>query len=205
MRVLIADDDSVTRRLLQGALASWGYDVEAMRDGEGAWSALRRDDGAPLAVLNWMMPGLDGVEVCRRVRSVPNSRPIYIILLTARSGRKDIVSSLQAGADDYVTKPFNVGELRARVQVGERMVGLQAELADRVNELEEALRQEQRLQGLLPICSYCKKIRDDRNYWQEVESYIGQHSEARFSHRVCPDCYQRFVGPLLDEPRDRNE
>ena len=197
--MLIADDDAVLRRSVRRVLADRGYDIETVRDGEEAWRALQRDDTAQLAVLNWVMPGMDGVEVCRRVRAMPTSRPTYIILLTAKSGKEDIVSGLRAGADDYVTKPFDVDELRARVQVGERVVGLQTELAERVSELEDALTQVRRLQGLLPICSYCKKIRDDRDYWQEVESYIAQHSEARFSHSVCPDCYIRFVRPLLDE------
>ena len=197
--MLIADDDAVLRRAVRRVLADRGYDIETVRDGEEAWRALQRDDTAPLAVLNWVMPGMDGVEVCRRVRAMPTSRPTYIILLTAKSGKEDIVSGQRAGADDYVTKPFDVDELRARVQVGERVVGLQTELAERVSELEDALTQVRRLQWMLPICSYCKKIRDDRDYWQEVESYIAQHSEARFSHSVCPDCYIRFVRPLLDE------
>ena len=147
-----------------------------------------------------MMPGLDGVDVCRRVRGRDNSRPTYIILLTAKDGKENIVGGLDAGADDYVTKPFDADELRARVQVAERVVGMQSELADRIGELEDTLSQVRRLQGLLPICSYCKKIRDDREYWQEVEEYITNHSEVRFSHSICPDCHELFVRPMLRGP-----
>ena len=199
MRVLVADDDPVSRRMLETSLRGWGYEVEVTEDGKGAWNALQREQAAPLAILNWMMPGVDGLEVCRRARAVPGPRPLYIILLTARERKKDIVTGLEAGANDYVTKPFDSEELRARVHVGERMIALQSELADRVEDLEDALSQVRRLQGLFPICSYCKKIRDDQDYWQEVENYITQHSEAHFSHGICPDCYDKRVRPFLDK------
>jgi DNA-binding response OmpR family regulator len=148
-----------------------------------------------------MMPGMDGIELCHRVRSAFTATPPYLILLTAKGRREDIVIGLQAGANDYVTKPFDREELRARMQVGLRMIELQQSLADRVKALEEALTRVKQLQGLLPICSYCKKIRDDQNYWQQVESYISEHSEAQFSHSICPDCYERLVKPELDQLR----
>jgi response regulator RpfG family c-di-GMP phosphodiesterase len=119
-------------------------------------------------------------------------------LLTARASREDKIQGLQAGADDYITKPFDPQELRARVQVGIRVLELQGALAQRVRELEEALSRVKQLQGLLPICSYCKKIRNDRNYWQQVEGYITEHSEAQFSHGICPDCYAQYVRPELE-------
>jgi DNA-binding response OmpR family regulator len=108
-----------------------------------------------------------------------------------------VVAGLQAGGDDYVTKPFDREELHARVKVGLRILQLQMNLADRVRELEEALASVKQLQGLLPICSYCKKIRDDQNYWQQVEGYISEHSGAVFSHGICPECYDKFVRPEL--------
>ena len=199
MRMLIADDDPVSRRVLQDTLTRSGYDLDVVNDGEAAWEALRRDNGPPIATLNWAMPGLDGLEVCRRVRQM-SSRPTYLILVTARGDKESVVRGLQAGADDYVTKPFEADELRARVQVGERVLGLQLELADRVRELVNALAQVKRLRRLLPICSYCKKVRDDKNYWHEVENYITEHSEARFSHSICPDCSDLHVKPLMESP-----
>jgi DNA-binding response OmpR family regulator len=199
MRILIAEDDSISRRVLEAMLQKWGYEVVVTCDGEEAWQALDRDDAPPMAILDWMMPGLDGGEVVRRARQRQASVPTYIIMLTAKSQKTDIVAGLDTGADDYITKPFDRDELRARVQVGARIVELQSSLADRVRELEAALAQVKQLQTLLPICSYCKKIRDDKNYWQQVDAYIMDHSEVRFSHGVCPDCFAHHVAPELEK------
>jgi CheY-like chemotaxis protein len=152
-------------------------------------------DAPRLALLDWMMPGLDGPDVCRKVRGQAGREPPYLILLTSRGAKEDVVVGLHSGADDYLTKPFDRGELQARLQVGRRILTLQHSLADRVRELESALAQVKQLQGLLPICCYCKKIRDDQNYWQQVEQYIGKHSAARFSHGICPECWQKEVCP----------
>jgi DNA-binding response OmpR family regulator len=198
MRILVAEDQAVSRRILEATLRKWGYEVIAVEDGTQAWEALQAEDAPPLVILDWLMPGMDGIEICRQIRQSPSRRPIYLILLTARGGSEDKVTGLQSGADDYITKPFNHEELRARVQVGIRVLELQGALAQRVRELEEALSRVKTLQGLLPICSYCKKIRNDRNYWQQVEGYISDHSQAQFSHGICPECYARFVQPELD-------
>jgi len=199
MKVLVAEDNAVSRRVLEAALRTWGYDVTAVADGAHAWEALQAEDAAHLVILDWMMPRMDGLEVCRRIRESSRGVPTYIILLTARGEREDMVCGLEAGADDYVTKPFDHKELRARVQVGARVVRLQRALSERVCQLEEALTRVKQLQGLLPICSYCKKIRNDRNYWEQVEAYITEHSEAQFSHGICPDCYNKFVRPEIEK------
>jgi len=199
MKVLIAEDDAVSRRVLEAFLSRWGFEVIATSDGDEAWRALQQPDAPHLIILDWMMPGVGGVDVCRKVREAGHPSPAYIILLTARASSDDIVSGLEAGADDYVTKPFDREELRARIQGGARVVELQTCLAQRVRELEEALARVRLLQGLLPICSYCKKIRNDQNYWQQVEAYISERSEAVFSHGICPDCFQKFVTPELNK------
>jgi sigma-B regulation protein RsbU (phosphoserine phosphatase) len=193
MRILIAEDDIVSRRLLGSALTKWGYDVLSCSDGAEANQMLQRDDAPRLAILDWMMPGIDGVRVCQEVRQRPQLKPIYIILLTARGRSEDIVAGLEAGADDYVTKPFYPEELQARLQAGLRIVDLQSSLADRVCELESALSRLKQLQGLLPICSYCKKVRDDKNYWLQIESYVSEHSEAQFSQSPCPNCSEKVM------------
>ena len=199
MRILIAEDDAVSRRLLETLLTRWGYEVVVAADGEEAWQHLQREDAPHLAILDWMMPGMGGLEICQKVREVGHPSPVYLILLTARTGSENVVQGLETGANDYVTKPFHREELRARVQVGVRVVELQVSLAQRVRELEEALANVKQLQGLLPICSYCKRIRDDHNYWQQVESYISEHSEAIFSHGICPECFEKFVKPELNK------
>jgi DNA-binding response OmpR family regulator len=146
-----------------------------------------------MALLDWQMPGKDGPEVCRDIRARPQTLPVYIILLTSVGGRQNLIQGLQSGADDYVTKPFDRDELRARLEVGRRIVELQLSLAARVQQLQDALARVKQLQGLVPICSYCKKIRNDRNYWQQLESYLSDHSEAQFSHGICPECYEKIV------------
>jgi CheY-like chemotaxis protein len=198
MRILIAEDEPVSRRALEATLRKWGHEVVATRDGAEAWEVLRGEDAPLLAVIDVMMPSVGGIEVCRRVREAPRAVSPYLILLTARSGKEDVVLGLEAGANDYVAKPFDPAELRARVNVGLQMLGLQRNLAERVRELEEALSQVKQLRGLLPICAYCKSIRNDRNYWQRVESYICEHSGVQFSHGICPDCYERVVQPQIE-------
>jgi sigma-B regulation protein RsbU (phosphoserine phosphatase) len=204
MKILIAEDDLVSRRLLEATLRRWKYEVLVTEDGGAALAQLLGAEAPRLAILDWMMPELDGPEVCRRVRAHASAMPPYLVLLTAKDAKEDIVGGLDAGADDYMSKPFDKDELRARLRVGERMLALQETLAHKIGELEEALHQVKHLQGLLPICSYCKRIRDDGNYWQAVETYITAHSEARFSHGICPDCLHNIVEPQLArlEPSD---
>lgn len=202
MKILIAEDERVSRRALEAILAHWGFTCVTAEDGAQAWEILQAPSPPNLLILDWMMPEIDGIELVTRVRQGSPNRVAYVILLTGRDSRSDIVRGLESGADDYITKPFNPAELRARVLVGVRVLELQHALAARVHELEDALSSVKRLQGLLPICSYCKKIRDDRNYWQQVDAYITEHSEAAFSHGICPDCYSRFVSTEL---RDTTE
>lgn len=199
MRVLIAEDDPVTARLLEGLLGSWNYDVLTVRDGSAALAVLQAESAPQLALLDWMMPGLHGVDVCRLVRERRGGVPTYLILLTSRSGRSDVVAGLRAGADDYLVKPFDPNELNARLNAGARIVDLQQQLGTRVNELEDALAKVRQLSGLLPICSYCKSIRNDSNYWQSVEQYVGEHSEAQFSHGICPKCFDTVQKQMLNE------
>lgn len=188
MRALIADDDRGAALLARRGCERLGLDITVASDGEAAWNILIADDQPSIAVLDWMMPGLDGVELCRRLRVERPSSNIYILLVTARESRADIVEGLDAGADDYVVKPFDLEELRARLQVGIRMVQLREELATRVAELQAALAQVRQLDGLLPICSYCKRIRNDQAYWEQIETYLADRSEAQFSHGICPEC-----------------
>jgi DNA-binding response OmpR family regulator len=203
VKILVAEDDAVARHLLNKILVKQGYEVELVANGLDALEVLRRDDAPSLAILDWMMPGLDGVEVCRKIRKEAAGRHLYVILLTARHDKEDVVAGLVAGADDYVTKPFNASELCARIAVGLRLLQLQLELEERIRELEAALSTVKRLEGLLPICSYCKNIRDDQNYWHQVDAYVAEHADVQFTHGICPSCYEKLVGPMLEEQRNR--
>ena len=182
----------MSRRLLEITLTGWGHEIDLAVDGIDALEALQAQDAASLAVVDWMMPGLDGVEVCRRVRAASESQLPYIILLTSRGRSEDIAEGLGAGADDYITKPFNLQELQARIMVGLRIVRLHKEGQLRMTELQEAFSRIKKLQGLLPICASCKSIRDDQGYWKQIEVYIQEHSGADFSHGICPTCARRL-------------
>jgi DNA-binding response OmpR family regulator len=188
MKILVADDDALARRLLESALSKSGHDVMAVAGGAEAWQVLSGPEAPTIAVLDWMMPGLTGVEVCERVRAASLPTSPYLIVLTSRGETGDVVRALQAGADDYITKPFEIDELRARLSVGARIVALQQQLSERVRALEEALAHVQQLQGLIPICAWCRQVRNDGNFWEQVESYLGKRSGLQFTHAICPSC-----------------
>jgi phosphoserine phosphatase RsbU/P len=203
MKILVAEDDVVTRKMLVVTLERLGWEVIQAEDGNAAWQlfeTLKGKDAPELAVLDWMMPGVEGIEICRRLRTTPGFELVYVILVTSRGGKEDLSYGLAAGANDYITKPFDPVELQARVRVGERMVRLQRSLAARVTEVEAALAHVQRLQGLLPICSYCKKIRNEANYWEQVESYLGAHSDLDFTHSICPQCTEKMMKEIDASP-----
>ena len=199
MKILVAEDDATSRIILESMLTKWGYDVVSAHDGAEAWAILQTKASPRLAILDWIMPGLEGVEICRRARQMDSGEPLHIILLTAMEQKTDIVAGLEAGADDYITKPFDIGELRARVRAGQRIVELQLALQNQVVELQEALAHVRTLQGILPICMHCHMIRDDQESWQRIENYLEAHSEAQFSHGLCPACRDKYYSEF-DEP-----
>ena len=197
MIVLIADDLDINRKLLRTLLAADGYEVIEASNGADAFNILKDAKGPMVGLIDWEMPQMEGIEVCRKARALHGLPPLYLILLTVRDSKQDIVAGLQGGANDYITKPFDKTELLARVGIGKQMVQLQQTLTERVAELKDALISVKQLGGLLPFCSYCKKIRDDQNYWQQVESYVGKHSDAKFSHSICPQCYEDIIKPQM--------
>jgi DNA-binding response OmpR family regulator len=191
--VLVADDDPIMRAVLVATLTRWGFRVTAVADGAAAWRYMVTATEPTLAIVDWMMPGLSGVDLCRRLRQERDDANFYIVLLTAREGRGDLIAGLDAGADDYVVKPFDPAELRARLRCGERVLSLRHQLSERVREVQTVLASEKRLQGLVPICSYCKSIRSDDSYWHAVEAYLSEHSDVRFSHGICPPCLEKVT------------
>lgn len=206
MNVLLAEDSPHQRAALEVLLEAWDYTVVSAADGQEAWALLQTADAPSLLLLDSVMPGLDGPELCRRLAPARAQRPLHVILLTSLAGAEDIERGLEAGADDYVKKPFDERELRARLSVGRRAVLLQRELEARMRQLEEAASRIRQLEGILPICSYCRRIREEeQKRWQSIEAFVSRRSKAQFSHDVCPDCYRRHVEPELRALEDGME
>ena len=199
LTVLLAEDSSEQREFLEVLLAEWGFRVVSVKDGDEAWRLLQEPDAPALLLLDSVMPGLSGPQICRRLRETRSKRARHVILLTACATPEDVESGLDAGADDFVAKPFNEMELRARLRAGERHVLLQEELGRRIIEVESALQRIRQLEGILPLCSYCKRIREGERAWQPLESFIARRSKAKFSHDICPDCWTYVVEPELKD------
>lgn len=182
MKLLIADDDPVSRRFLDATLRQAGHETTLAATGTEAEAALQRE-ACDVLVSDYLMPGIDGFELVRRARAQMRDHYLYIILLTTSGGKTRFLGAIEAGVDDFMTKPFDPELLVARLHVAERIVGLR--------------RYVRSLEGLLPICGYCKNVRDAANQWQPVERYIAQRTEAQFSHGICPSCYERIMKPQL--------
>jgi len=199
MQILIADGDAISRRLAVHALAGCGAELSVVEDGDAAWTQVQERTRSTVLILDRLMPGIDVIELCRRSRLLLSFPPLYILMVTSASDTEDISAGLEAGADDYVVKPFNAAELKARAQVGIRMVALQESVSRRLAELEQALANVKQLRGLLPMCAYCKKIRVDDKYWQQLEGYLAERSEVEFSHGICPDCYPSVIKSMQND------
>lgn len=182
MRILIAEDDPVSVKILQFTLEHFGHDVVAASDGAEAWTLFDHD---PVRVIisDWMMPELDGLELCAKVRARPKTDYTYFILLTAiNTGRENLRKAMDAGVDDFLAKPLDREAIMMRLRVAERIL--------------DFTRQIVQLKELIPICMYCKRVRDDSDYWQQVETYIHTHTGSNFSHGICPDCFASQMGKL---------
>lgn len=189
MKILIAEDEFTTRMMVQVCLENWGYRVESVTNGEEAWEILQKPDAPHIAILDWEMPELDGIDVCRRVKELELDPPPYIILLTGRDSKTDIIRGFDAGAEDYMTKPFNDNELRARVRVAERLVRTQASLADTVVELKEALNQLEILESEVEICGDCRKVFSSYDgEWHSFEDVLKNGADPRVIVTSCPVC-----------------
>ncbi len=191
MRVLIADDDLTCRVMLNDVLKKQGYEIAEAVDGLEALEIIQRSDAPELVIIDWIMPEMDGIEVVRRIRARKEGMSPYIIMLTTRGEKNDVIAGLESGADDYLAKPVNIGELLARLSVGKRIVDMQKRLAVQVEELRVALDHIETLRGILPICSFCNNIRNDEGGWERIETYISRYSRAEFSHTICPQCLER--------------
>ncbi len=185
VKILIAEDDPISMRVLKMTLENEGHEVVSAVNGADAW---REFIVQPFEVVvsDWMMPEMDGVQLCQKIRSRKRARAYcYFIMLTARIGRENHKTAMDAGVDDFLTKPLRPEELILRLRVAKRILQFMREVGE--------------LRRLLPICSYCKKVRDDKDYWQGIESYLHAQTGTDFSHSICPDCYESQVKPQLAE------
>jgi len=183
-KILVVDDDPVSRRKLEGLLQQQGYQVVTASNGREAWDIFRKEN-ISLVITDWIMPEVDGVRLCQMIRGLGRQKYTYIILITVMAGKGSYLEGIEAGADDFLTKPFDPDMLRARLFVAQRILDLQAEV--------------RQLQGMLPICSYCKRIRNDDNLWTQVEAYVSEHSDADFTHGICPECEDKYIRPQFEE------
>jgi len=170
-----------------------GHEVTLREDGARAWQAFQQESFTAV-VSDWMMPNMDGLELCKKIRErdTQADQYTYFILLTARSSNHEaLVEATSAGVDDFLVKPMNPDQVWMRLKVAERILTYRREISS--------------LEDMLPICSYCKKVRDDQNYWEQVETYISERTETRFSHGICPDCYETHIKPQLRDREKRQE
>ena len=185
-RILIVDDTPENIQILGVMLRQEAYRINVAQNGLQALEMVEKVQ-PNLILLDIMMPEMDGYEVCRHLKQIPESKDIPVIFLTARTETESIVKGFELGAVDYITKPFRKLELLVRVRT-------HLELRRSKQELEKALEEIKTLQGIIPICANCKKIRDDTGYWNHLESFIESHSDALFSHGMCPACADELYG-----------
>jgi phosphoserine phosphatase RsbU/P len=186
MRVLIAEDDPIAARILKSSLQSLDYAVTVARNGAEAWELFEADP-VRIIVSDWLMPGLDGLELCQQVRELRQTEYIYFILLTGSDTvSESYLQAMAAGVDDFLLKPVNRDLLGARLQVAQRILRFTTQI--------------EQLKELLPICSYCRKVRGDRDEWQQFETYLTTHTSSQLSHGVCPTCLQNELAELNKDP-----
>jgi DNA-binding response OmpR family regulator len=182
MKILIAEDEPLAAKILQNALESLGHEVMAAGHGTAAWEAFDRDP-VRLIVSDWLMPGLDGLDLCRKVRDRKQTPYTYFILLTSQETKPENYDlATEAGVDDFLSKPLDRPTIRMRLRVAERILRFTTQV--------------RQLQELIPICSQCRKVRNDKNYWQGVETYINEQTGSNFTHGICPECTEKYLADL---------
>jgi DNA-binding response OmpR family regulator len=189
--ILVVDDQPANLKVLLSFLQEHDYRVYMVDSGQRALNIIPKIQ-PDLILLDVMMPGMNGFEICRKIKKDENLASLPVIFMTALDSVADKMAGFAAGAVDYITKPFQQAEVLARINT-------HITLQKREKELKQALEEIKTLNGILPICSYCKQIRNDEGYWQQVEEYISEHSKALFSHGVCPNCYKKVIKHLGEE------
>ena len=182
MKILVVEDNAVAAAILEAALIKLGHEPTRAADGLTAWRAFELNP-VRVVVSDWLMPGIDGLELCRRIRARGGEYTYFILLSAVESNTGNLELALDAGVDDFLHKPVKMDELKMRLHVAARILNYSTQV--------------QQLESFIPLCSYCKKVRDDKNYWSQIESYINTRTGSQFSHGVCPDCYDRVLVPQM--------
>jgi sigma-B regulation protein RsbU (phosphoserine phosphatase) len=240
MKILTVDDEYVSRKKLEMAVQSLGYETLTASHGVEGLNVWEHEKPR-IVITDWLMPGIDGIELCKKIREAEKGQYTYIIMLTIKKGIQSVIDGIDAGADDFISKPFQKEELAARIKAGERILEIEGKLLTAFNDLTEEIEERKRteeelakqrdylmgtihelkqakktkrelisklrnalsavnqLSGLLPICSHCKKIRDDKGYWKNLEEYIAHRSGAQFSHSVCPKCMNKYYPEVAEK------
>ena len=193
-RVLCVDDDPATQMVLNGIIEDAGWQPESALDATSAREVLASSPEIQVVLLDWMLPDGSGVDLCREFKATQGSS-LYVILVTVRGEPEDVETGLDAGADDYLVKPVSPVEVRARIRTGMRVSDAQRQLAERVTQLELALKRVSSLESLLPLCMYCRRI-NSAETWQSVEDYLWEHVDVKVSHGCCPDCLSKLTRQL---------
>jgi DNA-binding response OmpR family regulator len=182
--VTVVEDNAISCKLITTILEQMGYTVRAYSDGDEAWDAFEKDP-THIVVTDWLMPKLDGLALARRIRARKREEYTYIILLTANVQTPDnYYTAMEAGVDDFLEKPLDRDRLWTRLQVAERILTY----THRISKLE----------SIIPICSYCHKVRTDKDYWADVETYLAEQTGSMISHSICPECYEKYIRPGLE-------
>ncbi|MFZ5806592.1 MAG: response regulator [Verrucomicrobiota bacterium] len=179
MRILAVEDDYISLKLIEATLTNFGHEVVLAQDGVEAWEKFQ-NEWFPVVVSDWMMPDLDGLELCSRIRKSASidHKYTYFVLVTARTGKDHYLKAMEMGVDDFLTKPLNQEDLYIRLRVAQRILSFTKE----IHQLKE----------LIPICMYCKKVRNDQNYWEQIDAYLHAEVGTDFSHSICPECMAKI-------------
>ena len=180
MQVLIAEDDPIALQILKIALQKMGHTVTSKPNGQDAWNFFQ-ERPVNIVVSDWDMPGLDGLEFCRQIRDSAKASYTYFILLTGKNSAEEMTEAMDEGVDDFLPKPLNESTLSSRMRVAERIIDFYQQIRE--------------LKTIIPICSYCKKIRNDDDYWQRLENFLELNLNKDISHSICPECYDKHVEP----------
>ncbi len=182
MKVLVIDDDPVAIAVADAALRLNGYEAELASSGQAAWEAFQKSP-VQVVISDWMMPGIDGLELCRRIRSRGGDYTYFVLLTQLDASAANLREAANAGVDDFLMKPVNPQLLWMRMRVAERILNYDWQV--------------KQLEDFLPICSYCHRVRDDKNYWERIEQFLSTRTGSQISHGVCPECYEKVVVPQM--------